>query len=161
MAGPKLKKGAELALAKREADFDGLMNWKTWYASAEVQGADTLEGKPAWKVLMTPKDGNPETFWFDQESGLAVRQASVMKTDQGDIPVEVSMLDYREVGGVKVPFHLRQSLMNGMQVVEILTDSLRVNVDLPAGTFDPPAEVKALIEKEKAGEATPAPAGKP
>lgn len=160
MAGPKLKKGPALSRARREADFEGMMNWKAWYRSAEAQGADTLEGKPAWKVLMTPNEGNPDTLWFDQESGLPVRQATIMPTDQGEIPVEVSLLDYREAGGVKVPFHIRQSVLKGMQVIDILTDSLRVNIDLPAGAFDPPTEVKALIEKEKAAEAAPVPAEK-
>jgi hypothetical protein len=161
MRGPKLKKGPELTRAKREADFDGLLNWKSWYKSAETQGADTLDGKPAWKVVMVPNDGAPETTWFDQSTGLPVKQAAIIKSDEGDIPAEAFLSDYREVGGVKSPFHIKQSIMKGVQVVEIFTDSLRVNVELPADAFTPPPEVKALIEKEAAEKAAGQSAGQP
>jgi hypothetical protein len=162
MSGPRLKKGPELTRSKRESDFDGMMNWKSWYASAELQGTADVEGKPAWKLVMTPmSDGDTtaalaETLFVDQESALPVKQSAIVVTEQGKIPVDVFPMDYRDVSGVKVPFRIKQSLMRGMQVVELLTDSVRVNIEVPAGTFDPPAEVKALIEKDKA-----APAAKP
>ena len=155
MRGPALKKGAELARARRDADFDGLASWKTWFASVETVGADSVEGKPVWKVLMTPKEGPVETWYFEQESGLPLRNAFVVQSPQGEISTESTLSDYRSVDGVLMPFHTRQSLMGGMQVMEVYLDSVRHNFEVPDEFYDPPAEVKALIEKEKAGGAAP------
>lgn len=156
MTGPKVKDGEELALARREADFDGLTNWRAWFQSAATAGVDTVDGRVAWKVTMTPKEGSPETWCFDQETGLQVKASMKVKTDQGTFPVDVFFTDYREVDGLKIPFRMKQSVMNGMQVMDFATDSVAHNVTIPDGRFDPPAEIKALIEKKKAGAAPPA-----
>ncbi len=159
MTGPSIKKGPDLARARRDADFDGLAGWKTWYAKAETAGADTVGGKPVWKVVLTPKDGPVETWFFEQESGLPVRTTLTLQSKQGEIPVDAALTDYRTVDGLLVAFHTRQSLMGGVQVIDIYADSVRHGVAIPDGFFDPPADVKALIEKEKAG-GSAAPDGK-
>jgi len=161
MTGPKIKKGPELALARKEADLGGLVNWRTWYAAAETAGADSVDAKPAWKVVLTPKEGAPETWYFDQANGLPVRISLTMSTDQGEIPAEQFMGDYRQVDGLLVSFYLKQTLMGGIQTMEFFADSLRHNIEIPAGTFDFPPEVAALLEKERAAAAMPAeaPAG--
>ncbi len=162
MSGSKLKDGEELTLARREADFEGLSNWRAWFKTAETAGVDTIDGRPAWKVTMTPNQGAPETWWFDRESGMQVKAAMKITTDQGTFPVDVFFSDYREVDGLQIPFRMKQSVMNGMQVMEFVTDSVAHNVSIPDGRFDPPAEIKALIEKKKAAGTEPAgDAGKP
>jgi hypothetical protein len=150
MQGPRVLEGPERARALREADMDGLAAWERWYAKAESAGADTAGGRDAWKLLMTPKEGNVETWWFDAESGLPLKQSMTMTTPMGDMPVTIWFEDYREVDGVKMPFRSRQSLMNGLQVMLMSLETVTQNADLPADRFALPADIAALKAKAAA-----------
>ena len=147
MQGPRIKEGAERAQALREADFDGHLGWSRHYAQAQCAGPDTVDGRAAWKLLMTPKEGAVETWWLDAASGLPVKQALTVASSMGDIPATVWFSDYREVDGLRVPHRTRQSLMNGLQVMVLSFDKVSHDVALPADRFALPPEIAALRQK--------------
>lgn len=147
MQGPQLKKGDELADSLREAVFHKETEWRSIYKTTELNGVEDVEGKPAYKVIMTPKTGAAETQYFDKASGLLVRHQSVRKTAFGEIPVDVAIADYRkECGAVTLPHSMIQSVAG--QKIEIRIDTVDCNSDLKPDTFQPPAEVKALMNKQ-------------
>jgi zinc protease len=146
MQGPQIKKGEELADSLREAVFHKDIEWRTIYSSAELNGVEDVDGKPAYKVILTPKTGKPETQYYDKASGLMVRHQSVRKTAFGDIPVDVSVSGYRKECGVTLPHSSVESVAG--QKIELQIDSVECNASLPADAFQPPAEVKALINKQ-------------
>jgi len=43
-------------------------------------------------------------FYFDAQTGLLVRQVRLTHTPVGDAPMQTDYSDYRDVGGVKLPF---------------------------------------------------------
>src|ERR1043165_4988842 len=96
MQGPQLKKGEELADSLREAIFHKETEWRTIYKLAELAGEEDIDGKPAYKLVLTPKTGAPETQYYDKTSGLLVRHQSVRKTAFGNIPVDVSITGYQQ-----------------------------------------------------------------
>jgi len=59
------------------------------------------------------------------------------------------------VDGVSEPFKTTEKAAG--QVVEVQLAEMKFNVDLPDATFDPPAEIRALLKKQKT--AAPAPEG--
>lgn len=146
MQGPHLKKGEELADSLREAIFHKDIEWRTIYSAAELNGVEDVDGKPAYKLTLKPKTGKPETQYYDQATGLMVRHQSVRKTAFGEIPVDVSMGGYRKDCGVKLP-HSSVETVAG-QKIELQIDTIECNALLPSGAFLPPAEVKALIDKQ-------------
>jgi hypothetical protein len=150
--GPRIKEGSENADARREADFDGLLHWRTLYAGVTCTGVDTLDGRPCYRVIMIPETGSPDTSFFAVETGLLVQSRTVIDSEMGKVSVATYVDDYRKVGDLLWPFRTRQVMMGGLQEMILTTDSIRVNVELPADRFDPPAEVKALMEKRTAGE---------
>ncbi len=150
MQGPRILADAERARALREADFDFLLNWNRHFVKAESAGADTVQERPAWKLLMTPVAGNVETWWLDAQSGLLVKQDAKLVTNMGEVQVTAWLEDYREVDGVLIPFRARQSLMNGLQVMVMATDSIAHDVQPPADLFALPAEIVALKAKATA-----------
>ncbi len=106
-----------------------------------------MNGKPAWKVDMTPSQGNGvERVFFDRDSGLPVKMTQTLPTSMGDIPVEMTMGDYREVDGVQTPFLMTQSAMGQNMAMHI--DKVVYNAKIPAGKFDLPEQVKALLKKK-------------
>lgn len=147
MQGPRIKQGPELAAARRDDDFDALLNWRQWFTAWDCVGAAEVEGRSAWKLALTVKDGGAETWCFDQETGLPVRAELTVENEQGKIPVEITFLDYRPVDGVMVSFTTRQVLMGGVQTLLMRAEKIEHNVELPAGRFALPDEVRALRDK--------------
>ena len=157
MQGPSIKKGPERAVQLREADFDSWPNWKKYYKSATTTGADSVAGRPTWKVGMVPMEGAPDTLWFDQGNGLLLKMSTKLQTDMGQVPVDTYLEDYRDACGTRMPFRTRQVIAGGVQELMLTTDSVACNPEVPMDRFALPAEIKALLEKAKTEGATPAP----
>jgi hypothetical protein len=147
LQGPRLLDGDELTSAKRAAQLSLLTSWKDVYKTAETGGSEDIDGKPAWKVVMTPKEGKPETFYFDKESGMLVRIAAVFSTALGEISTDSTMADFRQVQGILTPFVMTEKAMG--QNIVLKFDHIGYNVDVPKGKFDLPDAVQALVAKKK------------
>jgi hypothetical protein len=145
MLGPRIKSGAERAQALRGATFNESIRWREIYSSAETTGTETIDGEPCYKVLLTPKEGNPVTTYFQKKSGLAVKSSTTAVSQMGDIPMEGVSGDYKTFGGVSIPTKVTQKF--GGQEISITVKDMKINQDLPADRFEPPAEVKALMNK--------------
>jgi hypothetical protein len=142
MMGSRIKTGDEAAADLRASAMDIHTNWKKYYKSAVVAGTDTIDGKTCYRVVMTPNEGAPETDWYDKDSGLLLKEAATYNTPMGDVPVEISVSDYRKEGDLLIPFHTSNKLAS--QVFEIVLDKVELNPDIPDGRFELPAEIKAL-----------------
>jgi len=145
MRGPIVKDGAERDDALRDAVFDRIAHWREHLKSAEGTGEADVNGKPAFRVVATPKAGSPQTLYFDKESGLLVRIETTVTTAGGAVPVVAEPGDYRKVDGIMMPFRNRMQVMGQQRVVTI--EQVEHNVALPADRFALPAEIKALIKK--------------
>jgi hypothetical protein len=143
MTGAKIKEGDEAAVAERQGTFNLLLRWQDFYVEAETVAVEEVNGVSCFKVVMTPKVGNPETSWFDTKTYLLVKQSMTMESDMGVISMDAYPSDYREVGGLLVPFVAKQILM-GMQELVITTEEITWNPEIPEGTFDLPEDIKAL-----------------
>lgn len=146
MQGPRIKKGEERALAVREGTFNSELHWRELYEKAECVGAETVNDKECYRVVMTPKEGAPETRYYDQESHLLVKVAMTVKTPMGEIPVEAFVSDYKEVDGVLFAHKTEQTMVGQKQALVI--ESIEHNVDLPADRFQLPEQVQALAKKQ-------------
>lgn len=143
MTGSKIKDGEEKAVADRQGTFNMMLRWQDFYTAAETVAQEDVDGTMCYKVVMTPNVGSPETSWFAVDSGLMVKQSMTMKSDMGEISMDAYPSDYREVGGLLVPFVAKQVLM-GMQEMVITTETLEWNPEIPEGTFALPEDIKAL-----------------
>lgn len=145
MTGPKIKEGEEKAVADRQGSFNMFLHWKDFFSSAETVAEEELEGRPCYKLVMVPHEGEPESSWYDVETHLLLKSSTVMNSDMGTISVESFPSDYRDVDGILVAFTAKQVLM-GMQELLIVTESLEWDVEIPEGLFDIPEDVKALMK---------------
>jgi len=72
------------------------------------------------KVAQGTKPGTGSVnFYFDEETGLLVRTVRWNDTAVGAVPVETNFDDYRAVGGVKVPFKMKQIWTGGNSTIEL------------------------------------------
>lgn len=145
LQGPRILEGEEKVEAKRAARLLSLTVWRNVYKSARTIGSEDVDGKPAWKVEMTPKEGKPETFYFDRDSGLLVRITAVRSTPLGDVSTQSTMTDFRSVDGILTPFTQTETAMS-QSIVTHFKD-ISYNAPLPKDRFDLPAAIKSLPHK--------------
>ncbi len=88
----------------------------------------------------TTAGGLKVRLYFAQESGLLVRMVRYTNLPYGFITTEIDYADYRDVGGIKMPFRITKTWVDGRSVVEF--KSLQVNVPVDASKFSKPAAPK-------------------
>ena len=94
-----------------------------------------------------------ETRYYDKDSGLLVKVEQVVPSPMGQIPAVSMPADYRDVGGVKIPHKVEETIAGQVKILATL-DKVEHNADVPAEKFQLPPEVKALVDKAGAAPAT-------
>lgn len=79
----------------------------------------------------------PVNFYFDGTTGLLVRVLRLVDTAVGRVPTQIDYSDYREVGGVKIPFKWVVTWTNGQATATL--NQVVANVTIPASRFARPA----------------------
>jgi outer membrane lipoprotein-sorting protein len=143
--GPSIKQGKESEFAKIAAEFRQ-EEWKNMYSKIETVGVEMVEGEECYKVAVTAKNGMAGANFYSKKSGLLIRTDAKTITEMGEFEAQITYKDYRKVGDLLlIPFQVVTSIA-GM-VMPMTYSEIKINVDLPKSTFEPPAEVKALISK--------------
>jgi photosynthetic reaction center cytochrome c subunit len=80
------------------------------------------------------------TMYFDDKSGLLLRTVRYSKTPIGRVPTQVDYSEYRDVNGIKMPFHLTFAWLDGRDALQ-LTD-IKTNVPIDEAQFGRPVSSK-------------------
>jgi hypothetical protein len=147
MTGPRVKDGLERADALRDAVMHSETQWRKQYTKVETLGEETVEGVATYKVLMTPAEGKPETHYFSKATGLRKKIVKPTMTQMGELDVEMILNEYKEFAGLKTATKMTQRVA-GQEVV-ISIDEVKVNEPIEEARFALPAEIQALVKKEK------------
>ncbi len=91
--------------------------------------ADVVQGSGPRDLLVT--------LYFDHESGLLLRMVRYAKSPIGRVPTMVDYSDYREVGGIKMPFRMTFAWLNGRDAIRL--NDVRTNVPIDPVMFGKPA----------------------
>lgn len=130
-------------LARAEAWLASLGYWYPSRGPAAFGAVRTREEQGArfQLVEVTPAEATPLTLWLDEATGLLVRTVQ----QRGDELVTSRLGDYREVGGVRLPFHVEQDVTDAAgrtdprSHVEIRLESVALNPRVEATAFAMPA----------------------
>jgi hypothetical protein len=159
MMGARILDGEEKAMAMRQSTFNSTLHWKELYKKAECVGTEKVGDQSCYKLVMTPAEGSPESWYIDQKSSLPIRMDMVVKTQMGEMPIEVTIEDYKKVDGILYPHKATQKVMGVRQVITV--QSIEHNVDIPKDKFDLPDPVKELLKKPASQPTKPAEPAKP
>ena len=146
LLGPRVKSGEEKAQSLREARMNASYHWRDLYTKAETTGLEDVDGKPCYKVVVTPKEGKPETLYFEKDSGLLKKTTVIAASQMGDVQAEIIASEYKDFGGILVPAKATQKAAG--QEFSIIIDNVAVNPEIPAERFELPAAIKALVDKK-------------
>src|SRR5262250_1218213 len=103
-------------------------------------GSTSSDEKDVIVVQGTANGGRSSIkLYFDNQSGLLVRQVRFADTILGRVPIQVDYSDYRDVAGagVKLPFHVITTWTDGRS--DVLLTSAETNVLIAASKFNQPA----------------------
>jgi hypothetical protein len=146
MTGPRIIEGQEKALVLLQHNFDET-NYQQLYDKIECVGVEQVEGEICYKVIQTPKQGEPITVYYSKESGLAVKSTYTLEQQFEKIKVENLTSNYKEVGGILYPHHTVQKVMN--IDMHIRVESIEHNIEIPKDRFDLPEAIKKILERTK------------
>jgi hypothetical protein len=132
--------GGDLEAAKLDAElsFPGQIKrlFTRWRLGAEA----TIDDRDVEVVQGTTPGRAPATFFFDKESGLLVRVVRYSDSPVGRIPMQTDFADYREVNGVKIPFRVSATWLDGRSTIELR--DVQINVPVTSTMFARPTALK-------------------
>jgi hypothetical protein len=109
--------------------------WRTGFPSVAI------DERPV-QIIQQVGGGDPGAkLYFDNQSGLLVRQVRYSDTAVGVIPTQIDYSDYRDVAGVKMPFQWVMTWTDGKSTIEL--SEVQPNVRIDAAKFATPAAPKA------------------
>lgn len=111
---------------------------KRLFASFEVGPAGQVDGKDAVLVIAKNEGKPPAKIWFDAQSGLAVRLVRYVETPLGRNPTQIDYTDYRDAGGVKIPFRWTVARPSGRFTIQLDESQQGVPIDDKVFVKPPP-----------------------
>jgi len=129
--------GSDLDGVRLEAELSFPARIKETLGMWRVGLASEIDDRAVRVVQGSRAAGALATFYFDNESGLLVRLVRYATSRVGRLPTQIDYSDYREVSGIKIPFHYKVTWLDGLEDVS-LTD-VQVNVAVDAAKFAKPA----------------------
>jgi photosystem II stability/assembly factor-like uncharacterized protein len=148
----------ETKVAAESADFDGpLVDWRDKGHKVELLGTEDVDGTPAIELRVTRKSGNLDYVFLDPDSYLEIRVRSVTRVRGIESVSETDFGDYRQVGGVWVPFSMDSGSVGGPRVVHLTFDRIEANVAADDALFHFPVAGAVVSRAVVAGPPDAAP----
>jgi len=80
------------------------------------------------------------TLYFEQETGLLIRELRYGNSPIGRVPTQIDYADYRDVNGIKLPFRITYAWLDGRD--SIVLNEIQTNVTIDDAKFGRPAPLK-------------------
>jgi hypothetical protein len=123
------------AAMKEESEFDSpLLDYQSKGVKIALVGKETIDGRDAYHLKVTTKDGAVRDYYLDTSTGLEFQVDGPIEQNGQRATLSVSLSDYRDVDGVKMPFSLKQTL-NGTPVADLRVSTIEINVPLDGSRF--------------------------
>lgn len=129
--------------AKSEAgkwQFDGpLLDYAAKGTKVELEGVESVDNRPAYKLKLTLKDGSVQRIWIDSKSFLDVKVEGGPRRMDGRVrTVWVFQRDFRRVQGLMVPFELETAVDGYQDTHKMFIDKVTLNPALDDALFAKP-----------------------
>jgi hypothetical protein len=113
------------------ASLNQQFKWRTGFPAVAI------DDRPVQVIQAARTDDLGTKLYFDKETGLLVRQLRYSQTTVGIIPTQVDYSDYRDVAGVKMPFHWVVTWTDGRSTITLT--ELQPNAQVDSTRFAMPA----------------------
>ena len=132
--------GPQAESLKDQADFDGVLNdYKTKGHTVELVGTEDIDGKKAYHLKVTKKNGQVQHYFLDADSGIDLRVQTSVEQGGQQMNITSDLSNYQPVSGVMIPFSMKQS-MNGMPLMTMTIEKVEFNVPIEDALFKMPGK---------------------
>jgi hypothetical protein len=130
---------SELFYLRRYPDLFKDIKLKEQFTRLSFGGKEKIDGKEVYVLRGTTADNKRERLYFDAQTGLLLRRSISVATMIGVIPEQVDFEDYRDVGGMKLPFTIRVSSIDSLFSSTRKFNQITLNVPVDQTKFSKPA----------------------
>ena len=106
--------------------------------TSQDSGSTGLQDRLVNVVQGTGPRGMIATLYFDQKSGLLLRVVRYGKSPIGRAPTQIDFGDYRDVGGIKLPFRMIFAWLGGRDAIQL--NQIQTNVPIEPAKFERPKD---------------------
>ena len=130
-------RGQELDAAAMDADLHFAAHLANMFNDVKVRGAEKIGDADTYVVVGRREDKPPLRLYFDKNSGLLMRLVRYAQSPLGLLPTQIDYADYREAGGVKIPFRWTLARTNGRFTIQL--SEVKENAPVDDAKFAKPA----------------------
>jgi outer membrane lipoprotein-sorting protein len=136
---PEPMSAEDIKDAVNEADFDGpLVDAKAKGNTIELTGTEKVEGRDAYVLKVTHKDGQVSSYSFDTKTFLLVKWSGADSVN-GEAVTRVTLFhDYRDVGGLKFAFELVSNTPGADVTQRIVVEKIELDPQIDEARFGKP-----------------------
>jgi outer membrane lipoprotein-sorting protein len=124
---------AETDNVRMDAELFFAADLKQLFQSFRVRSQEKIGDREVYVIFAFNEGKPPVKFYFDAQSGLLVRLVRLVDTPLGSNPTQIDFADYRDAGGVKVPYRWTIARPSGRFTIQI--EELHQNVPVDDSKF--------------------------
>ena len=129
----------EMSNTAQKADLDRpLVDYKAKGYQVEVVSKEPVEGKDAFKLKVTLKDGQVRYDYVGASSFLELKWQGIVKRRGEEFEAESYFRDYRNVEGLMIPFQIDTEIPGNPVHQEITFDKIELNPAIDDVRFEKP-----------------------
>ncbi|RME42747.1 MAG: outer membrane lipoprotein-sorting protein [Deltaproteobacteria bacterium] len=127
-----------------QTDLAGpLVDYESKGHTVELVGKEDVDGKPAFHLKLTKKDGEVSDIYLDAKSYLEVKRVEKRKGMNGaEMEVTTWLGNYEKVGGIPFPHTVKMA--GGPQQVEQKFEKIEIDLPLDDALFKMPADAQQI-----------------
>jgi hypothetical protein len=138
-ADPQELAGEQLNQAKSKVDMNGeLYDFEKKGSTAELGGKVNVDGKDAFRIKLTTKDGNTKDYFIDANTYYITKVKTKVSAQGQTVDVEEIMGDYKTIDGITMAMKVESKSPMGSAI--ILMEEIKFNEKFDDAIFKQPAK---------------------
>jgi len=129
--------GSDLDGASIDADLHLATHLKQMFTEMRARGTEKVGDHDAYVVAGRREGKPPIILYFDEQSGLLLRLLRFGETALGRMPTQIDYADYRDAGGVKIPYRWTLARPSGRFTIQV--SEVKENAPVDDAKFVKPA----------------------
>jgi hypothetical protein len=148
LTGPSIMEGGELRDMSRQADFFSILHDEKDFKSIENLGKTNFEGEECYKIKLTYPDGGDITEFYNVKTGLQKGFVGTQESSLGTITATSVNEEHKKFGDLLLPSRVTQKMAGAGLAQTMVVESVEYD-NVADSMFEPPAEIKALLNAPK------------
>lgn len=129
----------EMSNMAQKADIDRpLVEYKAKGNQVELVAKESVDGKDAFKLKITLKDGQVRYDYIGASTFLELKWQGVVKRNGEEFEAESYFRDYRNVEGIMIPFEIDTEIPGNPVHQKITFDNIEFNPTIEDARFEKP-----------------------